>query len=169
MIPTGGYTYEGSAEIPAPAADVWALLIDLVKLNEWSRYTPSVAPPDGKTLGDPIVVGDLYTLQYRLTPDDKLQDCPIKITVYDKASMTIAWQGLPTFIAASAITAEKVQKVTPLPDKDGVARCLYEIYETEAGLMASMSKWTVGSKLNKMMAGTAFDGQKYFEGKSRTL
>lgn len=163
LIHSGGYTYDGTVEIAASASEVWQVLCDLSQLESWNRYTPGIEAPKGKTLQNGLVIGEVYALQYRLSTDDRPQTCPVKITVFNEAAMTLAWQGLPHYVPSMVMTVEKVQKVTALPDLGGTARCRYEIWETQAGPLARVTSWTVGSKIAKMQADTALDLKRYIE------
>ena len=163
LIHSGGYTYDGTVEIAASAAEVWQVLCDLSQLESWSRYTPGIEAPEGKTLQDGLVIGEVYALQYRLSTDDRPQICPVKMTIFDEAALTLAWQGLPHYVPSMVMTVEKVQKVTALPNQDGKPRCRYEIWETQAGPLARVTSWTVGSKVAKMQADTALDLKRYIE------
>lgn len=79
----------------------------------------------------------------------------IRISMNDPAQMKLCWQGLPKGVPLAMLESEKVQQITVLEDNDGVAQCRYEIWETQVGLLSHVIYWTMGTKLENMMAGTA--------------
>ena len=107
------------------------------------------------------VQGNSYTLHYRLDTNEKAKAMHMKLVSFDPGNNTLCWQGLfmPTFL----LRAEKVQKVTAMPEENGKVRAKYEIWETQAGPMAYVVKLALISKLQKMNEGIAANLKEYIE------
>lgn len=106
----------------------------------------------------------MYDLQYRFTTDIDAKPLPIEIMDVSHAEMYICWRGLPPGIPRLTLCAEKWQQVTQIDE----SRCRYEVWETQAGIMAHTVKWTFGSKLDSMNQGIADDLKRYLEAASHS-
>lgn len=153
----GVFTFYGESTIKAPAKDVYAALRDFRSYSKWNLYIPEIKTPSGS---NNIAVGDTISLQYRAEPKDSLMAVPCQITSADEEDLSICWQGLPRSIPTWACLMEKVHKVTP----KGPEECLFQVWETQAGPMAHIVKWTMGQKLSAMSQGIADGLKTYVEG-----
>ena len=75
--------------------------------------------------------------------------------------MFVCWRGCPKGIPTATLCPEKYQKVTAT----GENICKFEVWETQAGMLAHVVKWTMGSKLDGMNQGIADNLKTYVESK----
>lgn len=159
----GIFTFYGVAEIEAPPEEVWKVISNFSTYPSWNEYTPSITDGNQIPSSDRPEADKWYTLQYKLDKSDNTQAMKMKLTSFNEESMTLSWEGrfIPTFL----LHAEKVQKVSRVESQnDGLpGRTKYEIWETQAGPMAHVVKWTMQSKLQKMNEGIAQNLKHYFE------
>lgn len=135
------FTFYGEATIEAPAQKVYEALRDFESYSKWNKYTPTIKTPNGSKA---LAVDDMITLAYRPEPHGNTMDVPCRIISISDEERSICWRGCVKSIPTSALLPEKVQTVTP----QGENRCLYRIYETQAGPLAYAVKWTLGKKLS---------------------
>lgn len=159
-LPTakGVWTFYGSATIHAPAKVVYSALRDFQSYPQWNKYTPTITTA---TKTNSVQVGDMITLAYRPEPTGDTMDVPCKIMTLNDAELSLCWRGCAMNIPTWIFLPEKVQKVTPIGEEE----CLYEIFETQAGPMAYVVKWSMGQKLSAMNQGIADGLKAYVEGK----
>ena len=152
----GVFTFYGESTIKASAKDVHAALRDFRSYSRWNPYIPQIKTASGT---NDIAVGDMITLQYRPEPQGSLMAVPCKITSTKEQDMSISWQGCPPCVPAWICLMEKVHKVTPVSPEE----CLFQVWETQAGPMAYIVKWTMGQKLSAMSQGVADCLKEYVE------
>ena len=157
----GVFTFYGTSEIDATPEEVWKIISHFSTYSSWNDYTPSITHEDGSDLTAAPEQGSSYTLHYRLDTKDKAKAMPMKLVSYSPTEHVLCWQGLfmPTFL----LHAEKVQKVTPIQGENGKMKAKYEIWETQAGPMAHIVKFTMFSKLQRMNEGIAKNLKQHME------
>ena len=152
----GVHTAYGTAKIPAPASEVWAVLMDFSSYSKWNSYTPSFIPPAGD---NKISVGDMCQVEYRLDTSETLKPITMQIMSLSAEEMTVCWKACPTGYPDWTICGETVQKVARIDEEE----CKFEVLETHTGPLAYAVKWTIGERLVGMNHGIADDLYKYIK------
>lgn len=138
---------------------VWAAILDFSSYGKWNDFTPSIEPASPATS---LEVGAMFKMQYRLTSSVPAAPIAIRIVQVDHESRTIAWRGCPKWIPAALLTPEKVQRVSV----NSGGKTVFEVWETQAGVLAHAAKASVGNKLDGMNQGIADGLKRYMEGRS---
>jgi len=74
--------------------------------------------------------------------------------------MRLSWRGCLPWIPTFVLLPEKVQRVTKVSE----TQCLYEVYETQAGVLAYVVLWALGEKQSAMAREQAESLRKFVEG-----
>lgn len=154
---TGVWTFYGSSTINAPAEQIWSIIQDFASYEKWNAYTPTIKTPSGTNL---IRIDDMITLAYRPEPTGKLMDVPCKILEINNEEMRLCWRGCAFHLPKFLLLPEKIQRVTKLDN----GQCLYEVFETQGGMLAYLIRWLLGEQLSAMSRGMAKGLKEYAEG-----
>lgn len=151
------WTFYGASTINAPPEKIWEAIKDFQSYHKWNAYTPTIKTPSGTNA---ISTNDMITLAYRPEPTGKLMDVPCKIIDVNNEQMELSWRGCAFSIPQFLLLPEKIQRVTRLEGGE----CLYEVFETQGGVLAYLTKWVLGEKLSAMSRGMAKGLKEYVEG-----
>lgn len=73
--------------------------------------------------------------------------------------MRLSWRGCLPWIPTFVLLPEKVQRVTAVSE----AQCLYEVFETQTGMLAYVIMWTLGEKQSVMAREQAESLKRFVE------
>ena len=106
-----------------------------------------------------IKLGEMITVAYRPDTTSETMDVACQVLEVNDEEMCVSWRGCLPWVPTMMLLPEKVQRVTMVSE----THCLYEIYETQSGLLAYVIKWTMGEKLSGMQRAMAENLKEYVE------
>lgn len=96
-------------------------------------------------------VNDVLTVAYRADPSESLSPIPCKVTALSDDEMSFAMRAWLPFVPGWMLVPEKVHKVTRVSEEE----CLYQVYETQSGVLAYAVRYWMGVKQSAMNRGIA--------------
>ncbi|MFN7701507.1 MAG: SRPBCC domain-containing protein [Deltaproteobacteria bacterium] len=149
-------TFRADTEIGAPAADVWAALLELDRYGEWNPFTVSMR--SSLAVGSPIDMR-VRMSRWRLTLSQREIVREVRPPGADRAGRLVWGATMP------GIVAERVQTVTPL----GPRRAHYLTEDTIEGPLAGLSFALFGSSLEDGFGGVARELKRHVESRGASV
>ena len=117
-----GYSIEASSIIAAPVEDVWRVLVDLDRYEEWNPFTPHVR--SGLSVGDPVELDVVLGPRRRTRSLNHVERI--------EAPTTIVWSS--TLLGPTFLRTRRTQRIVDLGD----GRVRYSTHEVFEGLLAPL-------------------------------
>jgi len=123
------FQVEAEIVISAPAALVWAVLVDLAAYSDWNSFAYSVKST--------LRVGDRLTMKLRLRPRWGWNILIVEEVTLVDAQRRLGWR---TLSPAWLLQGERFQMLEALD----VNRTRYTTSEAFSGILAPLVKWFIG-------------------------
>lgn len=88
----------------------------------------------------------MVTVAYRPDTSETLSSIPCKVTALCDDSMSFAMRAWLAFVPEWMLLPEKVHKITSVNER----QCVYQIYETQSGVLSYAIRYWMGTKQSKM-------------------
>ncbi|CZT22880.1 uncharacterized protein RCC_08586 [Ramularia collo-cygni] len=137
------WTSHGQAIIQVPATEAYSALRDFQSYSVWNKFTPSISTPSGT---NNIELNDRISISYRADTRENTTSIPCRVTAVSDNDMTFALRAWLPFVPEWLLVPEKVHKIT----SRGEDECLYQVYETQSGVLAYAVKYWMGAKQSNM-------------------
>jgi hypothetical protein len=141
------YTVSASADIAAPAEDVWAVLVDLDGYRRWNTFTPRVRST--LTVGDPVHLDVVLSARRRTRSVNHVEVV--------EAPHTLVWSS--TLVHPRLLRTRRTQRIEPLED----GRCRYTSSETFEGPLAPLVGLVSRSAVERGFAAVAEGLRRHVE------
>lgn len=102
----------------------------------------------------------MVTIAYRADINDALSSIPCKVSAISDDEMWFAVRAWVAFLPEWMLLPEKVHKVTARDEHE----CLYQVYETQSGVLAYAVRYMMGTKQSRMNQEIADALKMYVEG-----
>jgi hypothetical protein len=138
--PSGWFTVQANATINAPAARVWAVLVDLDHYGEWNTFVPSMQSA--------FQVGSILRMRVQMRKSMRTTSAETITAIEDQR--LLAWK---TRSPAWWLRGERFQVITSIDEHTTI----YETQESFKGLLAPLVQLLFEHDLQRGFAAVARD------------